>query len=196
MPPIRERPQKRGRPRDPAMERRILDAARAVVADRGMCSASVTAIAERAGIGKPTLYLRWRGLNEVVTAAFEELAWTEEIGARFRAAVAAIDALLQAFPKSFYFAEVHILRARLATAQGKVADATKALEAVKTAPGMNLRDQFLAEYMRVYLTLESQRKVVESLAAYQSLVSWIDKADAAQGDRTDAGADSASHGLA
>jgi hypothetical protein len=97
---------------------------------------------------------------------------------------AAIDALLQAFPKSYYFGEAHILRAKIAISQNKVADATKALEAVKAAPGMNLRDQFRAEYMRIYLTLEGQRKQDESLSAYQALVSWIDKADAAQGETT------------
>lgn len=111
MPPTGERPQKRGRPRDPAMERRILDAARAVVADRGMCSASVTAIAERAGVGKPTLYLRWRGLNEVVTAAFEDLEWTEEIGARFRAAIAALDALAE-MPDGRFLTEIIALSAQ------------------------------------------------------------------------------------
>jgi tetratricopeptide (TPR) repeat protein len=96
----------------------------------------------------------------------------------------AIDALLQAFPKSYFFGEAQILRARLAASQGKVADATKALEAVKSAPGMNLRDQFRAEFMRVFLTLDAQRKVDESLAGYQKLVEWIDKADATVGETT------------
>jgi tetratricopeptide (TPR) repeat protein len=97
---------------------------------------------------------------------------------------AAIDDLLTAFPKSYFFGEAHILRARVAVSQGKVADATKFLEAVKAAPGMNLRDAFRAEYMRVYLTLDAQRKVDESLAGYQKLVEWIDKSDATLGETT------------
>jgi tetratricopeptide (TPR) repeat protein len=99
---------------------------------------------------------------------------------------AAIDALLQAFPKSYYFAEAHVMRARVAAAQGKLEAATKALDTVKTAPGMNLRDQFRAEYMRVYLTLDAQRKVDAALDGYKKLVEWIERSgpDAALGETT------------
>jgi AcrR family transcriptional regulator len=111
MPPTPERPPKRGRPRDPALDRRILAATREVVADGGVCSASVTAIATRAGVGKPTLYLRWSNLGEVIAAAFAELEWTEEIGARFRAAIAAIDALAE-MPDGRFLSEVVALSAQ------------------------------------------------------------------------------------
>jgi tetratricopeptide (TPR) repeat protein len=96
----------------------------------------------------------------------------------------AIDELLQAFPKSYYYAEAQILRARLAAGQQKTDAAVKALDSVKAQPGMNLRDQFRAEYMRVYLTLDAQRKVDEALSGYQKLVEWIDKADATLGETT------------
>jgi AcrR family transcriptional regulator len=104
-------PRKRGRPRDPGHDRRILAAAREVVAERGMCSASVTAIADRAGVGKPTLYLRWRSLEELVSAAFDDVDWTAEAGARFRAAVAAIDALAD-LPEGRFLVEVAALSAQ------------------------------------------------------------------------------------
>ncbi len=111
MPPTHERPRKRGRPRDPALDGRILAAAREVVAEGGVCSASITAIAERAGVGKPTVYLRWDNAVDVVTAAFDEMAWTEEVGARFRTAVAAIDALAEV-PDGRFLVEVVALSAQ------------------------------------------------------------------------------------
>ena len=111
MPRTPEGPRKRGRPRDPALDRRILAAAREVVSDGGVCSASVTAIAEHAGVGKPSLYLRWGNHNDVITAAFDELEWTEEIGARFRAAAAAIDALAEV-PNGRFLTDVVALSAQ------------------------------------------------------------------------------------
>ncbi|MGE0029412.1 MAG: TetR/AcrR family transcriptional regulator [Thermoleophilia bacterium] len=111
MPPTPERPRRRGRPRDPALDGRILAAAREVVAEGGVCSASITAIAERAGVGKPTVYLRWGNAVEVITAAFEEMEWTDEVGARFRAAVAAIDALAEV-PDGRFLVEVVALSAQ------------------------------------------------------------------------------------
>ena len=76
-----------------------------MVADGGVCSASITAIAEHAGVGKPTVYLRWGNAVEVITAAFEEMEWTEEVGARFRVAVAALDALAEV-PDGRFLAEI------------------------------------------------------------------------------------------
>jgi AcrR family transcriptional regulator len=59
----------RGRPRDPARDARILDAALALVAEVGFDRMTVDAIAERAGVGKPTIYRRWAGKSEVVADA-------------------------------------------------------------------------------------------------------------------------------
>jgi AcrR family transcriptional regulator len=59
----------RGRPRDPARDELILDAAEALVTECGYDRTTVDAIAERAGVGKPTIYRRWSGKAEVVAAA-------------------------------------------------------------------------------------------------------------------------------
>ncbi|MEA2320587.1 MAG: hypothetical protein QOD81_437 [Solirubrobacteraceae bacterium] len=59
----------RGRPRDPARDARILDAALALVAQVGYDRMTVDAIAERAGVSKPTIYRRWNGKSEVVADA-------------------------------------------------------------------------------------------------------------------------------
>lgn len=63
----------RGRPRDQRADARILAACREVVAEVGVRNASMSAIAERAGCGKPTIYLRWRNARAVVVAALGQL---------------------------------------------------------------------------------------------------------------------------
>jgi tetratricopeptide (TPR) repeat protein len=91
----------------------------------------------------------------------------------------AIDELLAAFPKSYYFADAHILKAKVAALKGDAAGAGAALAAVKSAPGMNPRDLLRAEYHRIYLTLEVQRKYDAAATDYRKLVADAEKADQA-----------------
>jgi hypothetical protein len=70
----------------------------------------------------------------------------------------ALDELVAAFPKTFYLGEAQIIRAKIAAAKGDVAGVNAALDVVKNAPGMNVRDLYRAEYARVSLTLELQKK--------------------------------------
>jgi AcrR family transcriptional regulator len=58
-----------GRPRDPAVERRALEAARELLAERGYAGVSYDEIAKRAGVGKSSLYLRWPNKADLVVAA-------------------------------------------------------------------------------------------------------------------------------
>lgn len=60
----------RGRPRSPACDEAILDAAWRLLAEVGYIRLSMEGIAAEAGVGKPTLYLRYPGKAEVVAAAF------------------------------------------------------------------------------------------------------------------------------
>lgn len=83
----------RGRPRDPSIDARVLAATREVVADVGVRGASMSAIAERAGVGKPTIYLRWPNLGALVLAAVHDVPTTEDTLKHFSVAVAAIGAL-------------------------------------------------------------------------------------------------------
>lgn len=83
----------RGRPRDPEADARILAATREVVAEVGVRAASMSAIADRAGCGKPTIYLRWPNLRELVFAALAEDSPTPDQRALFRAAGDALTAL-------------------------------------------------------------------------------------------------------
>ena len=57
---------RRGRPRDPAVDRAILESARSVLASKGFTGASMDEIARQAGVGKDALYRRWKSKEELV----------------------------------------------------------------------------------------------------------------------------------
>jgi AcrR family transcriptional regulator len=48
-----------GRPRDPEVDRKILEAAILLFGEHGWAGFSVEAVAKRAGVGKASIYLRW-----------------------------------------------------------------------------------------------------------------------------------------
>ncbi len=65
---------RRGRPRDPAVDRAILDSARSVLARRGFTGTSMDEIARTAGVGKDTLYRRWKSKEKLVQHLLSELS--------------------------------------------------------------------------------------------------------------------------
>lgn len=65
-----------GRPRDPAVTAGILSAARELVADLGYGAVTIEAIAQRAGVGRPTVYRRWSGKTELIFDALFEATET------------------------------------------------------------------------------------------------------------------------
>ena len=65
---------RRGRPRDPAADRAILESARAVLARRGFTGTSMDEIARTAGVGKDTLYRRWKSKELLVQHVLTVLA--------------------------------------------------------------------------------------------------------------------------
>lgn len=67
-------PTRRGRPRDPAIDAAILDAAREVIAERGYTGASIDQIARTAGVGKDTLYRRWDSKQALVIQLLTTMA--------------------------------------------------------------------------------------------------------------------------
>jgi AcrR family transcriptional regulator len=69
-----ETPARPGRPRDPAIDKAILDAARDVIAERGYTGASMDAIARTAGVGKDTLYRRWDSKQALVIQLLTAMA--------------------------------------------------------------------------------------------------------------------------
>jgi AcrR family transcriptional regulator len=66
-------PARRGRPRSEATDRAILEAALALMARKGYARMSVEAVAAEAGVGKPTLYLRYPGKAALATAVLAHL---------------------------------------------------------------------------------------------------------------------------
>lgn len=65
---------RRGRPRDPGRDRALLQAAREVIALRGVTGATMDEIARTAGAGKDTLYRRWPSKERLTVDLIETLA--------------------------------------------------------------------------------------------------------------------------
>jgi AcrR family transcriptional regulator len=63
-------PAPRGRPRSESSHRAILDAANELLAERGFVDLTIEEIAQRAGVGKTTIYRRWPSKGMVVFEAF------------------------------------------------------------------------------------------------------------------------------
>jgi AcrR family transcriptional regulator len=59
----------RGRPRDPALDAAIHQAALELIAEIGYERMTIDALASRAGVSKPTIYRRWPGGKAEVTVA-------------------------------------------------------------------------------------------------------------------------------
>lgn len=59
----------RGRPRDPALDARILRAATAILRERGVEGTTVNAVARRASVARATIYLRYPSRDHLITAA-------------------------------------------------------------------------------------------------------------------------------
>ena len=70
---LREQHVSRGRPRSEAADRAIAEAALDVLADSGIAAFSVEAVAQRAGVGKATIYRRFDGRDALLAAALDRL---------------------------------------------------------------------------------------------------------------------------
>jgi AcrR family transcriptional regulator len=68
----------RGRPRDPAIRRKILAAARELLNEGGMSAVTMEAVAAKAGVGKPTIYREWPNAQSVAMEAFLETTKPQE----------------------------------------------------------------------------------------------------------------------
>jgi AcrR family transcriptional regulator len=68
-----ETPKRPGRPRRRSTDDAITSAALDVLAERGFQAATIEAIAERAGVGRNTIYRRWPSKEELIADALREL---------------------------------------------------------------------------------------------------------------------------
>jgi AcrR family transcriptional regulator len=66
-------PRRRGRPRDPEADVRILDAAAELILERGYDAMTVDEVAARARVGKATVYRRWARKEDLAVAAMSQL---------------------------------------------------------------------------------------------------------------------------
>lgn len=62
-----------GRPRDPELDATILRATIELLCEEGFSGTSVEAVAERAGVGKATIYRRWQTREDLLLAAGGEM---------------------------------------------------------------------------------------------------------------------------
>jgi AcrR family transcriptional regulator len=67
-------PRPRGRPRDVDARGAIVGATLDLLAEKGFQAATMDSIASRAGVGKNTIYRRWRSKEELIVDALRDLA--------------------------------------------------------------------------------------------------------------------------
>jgi AcrR family transcriptional regulator len=70
---------RRGRPRTPGAEDRLFSAALEEYGEHGWAGFTMDAVARRAGVGKSTIYLRWRDKDDLLSDAVAERRPNEEI---------------------------------------------------------------------------------------------------------------------
>jgi AcrR family transcriptional regulator len=61
-----------GRPRDPSYDKAILDATLEILNDKGYAGLTIDGVAARTGVGRPTIYRRWRSKPALVIAALSQ----------------------------------------------------------------------------------------------------------------------------
>jgi AcrR family transcriptional regulator len=66
-----------GRPRDPGVEEAVVAVTLRLLAERGYDGMSIDAIAKAAGVGKPTIYRRWKDKADIATTALAHLQMRE-----------------------------------------------------------------------------------------------------------------------
>jgi AcrR family transcriptional regulator len=79
--PSVEAPRRRGRPRDAGARETILDATLELLAERGFHATTMDAIADRAGVGKNTIYRRWSAKGDLIIDAFSHFTADLELRA-------------------------------------------------------------------------------------------------------------------
>jgi AcrR family transcriptional regulator len=77
--PHHEQNRRRGRPRSPEADQAILDATIDLLYEEGYASMSMEAVADAAGVGKTTIYRRYRDKADLVTAAIAAMPGMHEM---------------------------------------------------------------------------------------------------------------------
>ena len=77
--PAADLPTRAGRPRNPELDRAIQEAALQLLGEEGYERMSIEQVAQRAGVGKPTVYRRWGSKQELVIDALARLSDPYEV---------------------------------------------------------------------------------------------------------------------
>jgi AcrR family transcriptional regulator len=85
----------RGRPRNPQIRDAILRAARELMNEAGPSGLTMEAVAERAGVGKPTVYRWWPNRHAVAMAALMDQAALPRAASRKRSPLRALEQQLR-----------------------------------------------------------------------------------------------------
>jgi len=109
----------RGRPRDPRTRAAILVAARDRLGRRGLTAVTIEAIAQKAGVSRPTIYRYWPNAPAVAMAAFLETTGATEAAKSPRTALAALRAQLHALADAFAAPTGRSVAAMVAAAQSE-----------------------------------------------------------------------------
>ncbi|OFW97851.1 MAG: hypothetical protein A3D94_04395 [Alphaproteobacteria bacterium RIFCSPHIGHO2_12_FULL_66_14] len=109
----------RGRPRDPRTRAAILTAARALLERGGLTAVTIEAIAQKAGVSRPTIYRYWSNAPAVAMAAFLEATGAPEAARGARTPLAALRAQLHAVADAFAAPTGRSVAAMVAAAQSE-----------------------------------------------------------------------------
>ena len=112
-------PPVRGRPRDPRTRAAILTAARALLERGGLTAVTIEAIAQSAGVSRPTIYRYWPNAPAVAMAAFLETTGAAEASGKPRNALSALHAQLHALADAFAAPAGRSVAAMVAAAQSE-----------------------------------------------------------------------------
>lgn len=112
-------PSPRGRPRDPRTRSAILAAARALLERGGLTAVTIEAIAQKAGVSRPTIYRYWPNAPAVAMAAFLETTGAPGAARSVRAPLAALRAQLHALADAFAAPAGRSVAAMVAAAQSE-----------------------------------------------------------------------------
>ncbi|WP_230548610.1 TetR/AcrR family transcriptional regulator [Reyranella aquatilis] len=109
----------RGRPRDPRTRAAILVAARDLLERGGLTAVTIEAIAQKAGVSRPTIYRYWPNAPAVAMAAFLEKTGAASAAASPGSALSALRAQLHALADAFAAPAGRSVAAMVAAAQSE-----------------------------------------------------------------------------
>lgn len=101
-------PKETGRPRDPEVNRRIVEAARTLLQEVGLDGLTISSVANRAGVGRPTVYRRYATPQDIAMDVFyaDLDAMVEQLMPTYDRTASVLDQLMAlADPFLVYYAE-------------------------------------------------------------------------------------------